>query len=120
MPGTKPIFCDGRDRLGGERGMLAKEKIENARLYPLEIVDQLLTALSRGSDLRADETRKHFYQLDAGSRTFFIYISPVNGSVTLIASWEKKRKWKSFVAQFSAHAPWWRWITAHTRISSYT
>jgi hypothetical protein len=109
-----------KDRLEGERGMLAKENTVNARLYPLEIVEQLLAALSRGADLRADETRKHFYSLDAGSRTFYIYISPVNGSVTLIASWTKKRKWKSFFAQFSAHAPWRRWIAAHSKISSYT
>jgi hypothetical protein len=103
-----------------ERDMFAKENTENARLYPSEIVDQLLTALSRGTDLRADESRKHFYHLDEGNRTFFIYISPINGRVTLITSWMKKRNWKSFVSRLSAHTAWRRWITEHTKIHSYT
>ena len=73
--------------------MLAKEKvrIENARLYPAAIVDQIQTALSNGAELHADESRKNFYDLDFKGRTYFIYVSPVSGSVTLIATWPQKR-----------------------------
>jgi hypothetical protein len=100
--------------------MLAREniRIENARLYPSEIVDQLLKALSNGTQLYEDESRKHFYDVDADGRTYFIYVSPANASITLIATWAKKRKSSVWIS--AAHDPWWRWITAHAKIGSYT
>ncbi len=92
--------------------------IENARLYPREIVDRLLMALSNGTQLHADESRIHFYDLEAGGRTYFIYVSPVDAHVTLIATWAKKSKMS--VSKSAAHDPWWRWITAHVKMGSYT
>ena len=73
--------------------MLAKEKIriENARLYPAAVVDQIQTALLNGAELHADDSRRNFYDLDFEGRTYFIYVSPVSGSVTLIATWAQKR-----------------------------
>ena len=72
--------------------MLSKEKIriENARLYPPAIVDQIQTALSNGAELHADESRRNFYDLDFDGRTYFIYVSPLSGNVTLIAAWVQK------------------------------
>jgi hypothetical protein len=62
--------------------MLSRERlrIENARLYPSAIVDQLRTALSNGAELHSDESRKNFYNLYPDDRTYFIYISPVQSS----------------------------------------
>lgn len=73
--------------------MLSRERlrIENARLYSSAIVDQLRAALSNCAELHADESRKNFYDLYTGDRTYFIYISPVSGTVTLIATWVRKR-----------------------------
>jgi hypothetical protein len=73
--------------------MLSLEKIliENARHYPKEIVDQLRTALSNGASLNADESRKNLYYVDAQDHTYFIYVSPASGNITLIAAWRGKR-----------------------------
>ena len=81
-------------------------------------MDQLLVEMSNGTQLHADESRMHFYDLEADGRKYFIYVSPVNASVTLIATWAKKRQ--SSVSKTAARDPWWRWITAHTKIRSYT
>src|ERR1700680_4487890 len=86
-------------------------RIENARLYPSAIVDQLRTALSKGAELHADKSRMNFYDLDIKGRTYFIYISPASGSVTLIATWAQKCQ--SADAKSGGQAPWWRRITAH-------
>jgi hypothetical protein len=69
--------------------MLSREdiRIENARLYPSAIVDQLRIALSNGAELHADESRRDFYELCTGLRTYFIYVSPASGNITLIATW---------------------------------
>jgi hypothetical protein len=64
-------------------------RIENARLYPSEVVDRLRTALSNGSELHVDESRMNFYDLNTEGHTYFMYISPASGSVTLIATWAK-------------------------------
>ena len=93
--------------------MLSREKIriENRWLYPSAIVDQLRIALSNGAELHADESRRKFYDLDTEGRTYFIYVSPVSGSVTLIATWARKRP--SADAKSDEQAPWWRRITEH-------
>lgn len=93
--------------------MLSQEKvrIENARLYPAAIVDDLRTALSKGAKLQANGDRKHFYDVDFEGRTFFIHISPANGSVTLIATWARERS--SADVKQDGQGPWWRRITAH-------
>jgi hypothetical protein len=72
--------------------MLSREniRIENARLYPSVIVDQLRIALSNGAALHADESRRDFYELCTGLHTYFIYVSPASGNITLIATWAQK------------------------------
>jgi hypothetical protein len=86
-------------------------RVENRWLYPSAIVDQLRTALSNGAEMHADESRRNFYDLNAEGRTYFIYISPASGSVTLIATWVQKRP--SADAKSAGQAPWWRRITEH-------
>ena len=93
--------------------MLSKEKmrIENARLYPAAIVDQIQTALSNGAPLRADKSRKNFYDVDTENRTYFIYVSPASGNINLIATW--RRKHSSADEKSQVQGPWWRRITTH-------
>jgi len=100
--------------------MLTEEnlRIENARLCPAEIVDQLLATLFDGAELHADETRKHFYDVMANGRLFFIYISPVSGRITLIATWAKAVA--SCSSGLLGRLSLWRWITVHTGIGAYT
>lgn len=104
---------EGLDGLKRERSMFSREnvRIENARLYPSEIMNQLRTALANGTELHADESRVNFYDLNSEDRTYFIYISPANGSVTLIATWAQKRT--STYAKSAEQHTWWRRITEH-------
>jgi hypothetical protein len=93
--------------------MLSREnvRIENARLYPSAIVDQLRVALLNGAELHVDETRKNFYELHAGLRTYFIFVSPASRNVTLIATWAQKRP--PVDTRLDGQAPWWRRIATH-------
>lgn len=86
-------------------------RIENPRLYPIEIVDQLRTALSNDAKLRANELRINFYDLATEDRTYFIYVSPVSGDITLIATWTEKSS--SAGTKSGGQDPLWRRITAH-------
>lgn len=38
---------------------------------------------------RPDLRRKHFFELQNGSKVFYIHISPRNGKVYLLAIWDK-------------------------------
>jgi hypothetical protein len=86
-------------------------RIENPRLYPSEVVDGLRAALSSGEKLRANETRINFYDLATENRTYFIYVSPMNGDVTLIATWTQKRP--SSGSESDDKCSLWQRITAH-------
>jgi hypothetical protein len=86
-------------------------RIENSRLYPSEIVDRLHAALSSGAELRTDGSRINFYNVDSGARTYFIYTSPANGKVTLIATWEQNGG--SDDVGSGGHPRWWQRIAEH-------
>jgi hypothetical protein len=86
-------------------------RIENARLYPSEVVDRLYTALSNGAELHVNESRTNFYDLNAAGNTYFIYISPATGKVTLIATWTQKCT--SADAKLAEQHNWWRRIADH-------
>ena len=86
-------------------------RIENPRLYPIEIVDQLRTALSNHAKLRTNELRINFYDLATENRAYFIYVSPVSGDITLIATWVPKRP--SAGPESNERDPLWRRITSH-------
>ena len=86
-------------------------RIENARLYPSVVVDRLYAALSSGVELRADQSRTNFYTVNSEGRTYFIYISPANEKVTLIATWAQKRT--SADGGSGGHSRWWQRIAEH-------
>src|ERR1700722_7248180 len=86
-------------------------RIENSRLYPSEVVDRLLAALSSGAELQAEESRKNFYNVNSGARTYFIYISPTNGKVTLIATWAQNGG--SADVGSDGRPRWWQRIAEH-------
>jgi hypothetical protein len=35
-----------------------------------------------------DSKRKHFYEVEEGSTIYYIYVSPVTGTIYLIATWK--------------------------------
>ena len=79
-------------RLNGKDGKNGKLIIENLRHYPAELVEKLHRLLAQGVEAQPDPRRKGFYDLDGGTRVFFIHVSPVSGNVMLLASWTKERE----------------------------
>lgn len=63
--------------------------VENLRNYPAETVDKLRELLAAGAPARPDPRRSNFYELENGSRVYYIHISPVSGKVWLLAIWSK-------------------------------
>jgi hypothetical protein len=62
--------------------------IKNLRNHAPETVEELRGLLNRGATASLDPHRNHFYELDGGSRVFYIFVSPSTGKVTLLAVWE--------------------------------
>ena len=62
--------------------------IDNLRNYPSETVAKLLELLVAGAKAHPDPRRKNFYDVENGSRVFFIHITP-NRKVLLLATWLK-------------------------------
>ena len=65
----------------------AEREIEAPRDHGCEVLSKLRTALARGAYATPDPRRPGVYDVYDGGRVFFIYISPVTGNVTLIATW---------------------------------
>jgi hypothetical protein len=61
--------------------------VENARHYSPETIKELEQILLAGGYASPDPRRKHFYDLLAQDRTFYIFISPATGRVELLAAW---------------------------------
>lgn len=63
-------------------------RIDNLRDYPAEVVEKLRGLLADGAKAYPDPHRKNFYDLENGSRMFYIHVSP-SGNVWLLATWLK-------------------------------
>ncbi len=66
-----------------------RPNIEDLRNHPAETVEKLRELLAAGAPARPDPHRKDFYEVENGSRVFYIHISPLNGKVLLLATWLK-------------------------------
>jgi hypothetical protein len=64
-------------------------EIRDLREHSPETVDTLRGLLASGVGLRADLKRLHFFELDSDTCVFYIYVSPVDGSVELLATWPR-------------------------------
>jgi len=62
--------------------------IDNLRHYPAETVQALRELLAQGARVYPDPQRKNFYDVENGSRMFYIHLSPA-GRVWLLATWLK-------------------------------
>jgi len=64
-------------------------KIDNLRNYPADVVEKLRELLVAGAQAYPDPCRKEFYDVENGSRMFYIHLSPT-GNVWLLATWLKE------------------------------
>lgn len=62
--------------------------IENLLNYSEETVEKLRKLLADGAEATLDPHRHNFYDVQNGSRTFFIHVCP-SGKVLLLATWLK-------------------------------
>lgn len=62
-------------------------KIEDTGNHPEEIVAALCRLLSSGAPATPDPKRPGFFEIDNGSRIFYIYNSLGSGKVLLLATW---------------------------------
>jgi hypothetical protein len=66
--------------------------VDNVRNYPAETIKELEELLLSGVLALPDPKRKHFYDLEADERTFFIQISSITGRVVLLATWLRSER----------------------------
>ena len=62
-------------------------RIENPRAYEYGAVESLRLLLELGIAAEPDPQRNDFYEIEHGSETYYIHVSPINGNVVLLAKW---------------------------------
>jgi hypothetical protein len=62
-------------------------QIDDLRRHSAEQVEALRHLLAAGAIAQPDPHRDDFYEVSDTGRVFYIYISPVNGKVVLLAVW---------------------------------
>ena len=64
--------------------------VENPRQYESEAIKQLRQLLESGTPAQRDPQRKNLYEIDSSNEIFYIYMSPISGTVVLLAKWISK------------------------------
>jgi hypothetical protein len=62
-------------------------RIENPREYEPGAIEQLLQLLNAGAPAQRDPQRENFYEIEGENETYYIHISPISGTVVLLAKW---------------------------------
>lgn len=63
--------------------------VRDLRQHSPEIVRTVHALLASGTCLKADPKRPSFYELSNETDVFYIYVSPVDGTIELLATWAK-------------------------------
>jgi hypothetical protein len=66
-------------------------RIDNLRNHPAEVIEKLRGLLAGGAHAYPDPHRKNFYDVENGSRWFYIHMAPT-GNVWLLGTWLKQRE----------------------------
>lgn len=64
--------------------------VEGTRNHPAEVVEQVRRLLTAGAEAHADPHRRNFYELQNGSKVYYVHVSPVTGKVLLLGVWPKQ------------------------------
>ena len=64
-------------------------EVKDLRNHSPETVETLRGLLAGGAGARPDVKRPHFYELEDDTCVFYVYVSPVDGSVGLLATWPR-------------------------------
>jgi hypothetical protein len=63
--------------------------VKDLRNHSPETLESLRGLLASGTGVRPDLKRPDFYELEGDTCVFYVYVSPVDGSVTLLATWPR-------------------------------
>jgi len=89
-------FCSRRayQTLKARQGQMTcctgEVRIEDPRNHPAETVLGLRDILSGGATIVPDPKRLGFYEVHGDSLVYYIHVSPVNGNVLLLATWQNE------------------------------
>jgi hypothetical protein len=64
-------------------------EIKDLRNHSPETLETLRGLLASGTGVRPDLKRPHFFELEGDTCVFYVYVSPVDGSVALLATWPR-------------------------------
>jgi hypothetical protein len=64
-------------------------EVKDLRNHSPESVETLRGLLAGGAGARPDVKRPHFYEIEDDTCVFYVYVSPVDGSVELLAIWPR-------------------------------
>ena len=70
-------------------------EVKDLRNHSPETVETLRRLLASGTGVRPDLKRPHFYELEDDTCVFYVYVSPVDGSVALLATWPRTQSVKT-------------------------
>lgn len=64
-------------------------EVKDLRNHSPETIETLRGLLASRADARPDIKRPHFYEIEGDTCVFYVYVSPVDGSVELLATWPR-------------------------------
>ena len=64
-------------------------EVKDLRNHSPETIETLRGLLAKSADARPDVKRPHFYEIEDDTCVFYVYVSPVDGSVELLATWPR-------------------------------
>jgi len=62
-------------------------EIEDLGNHPAETVIRLGILLAGTVNITPDPKRKDFYEIYGGSIVYYVYVSPLSGTISLLATW---------------------------------
>jgi hypothetical protein len=66
-------------------------EVKDLRNHSRETIETLRGLLASRADARPDVKREHFYEIEGETCVFYVYVSPVDGSVELLATWPRSQ-----------------------------
>lgn len=70
---------------------IEQAQIQNFRNHPIEDVEALRRLLGSGATAHLDPRRKNFYEVENGTRIFYVHVTPATAKVMFLAVWHKAR-----------------------------
>ena len=64
-------------------------EVKDLRNHSPETLQTLRGLVASGTGMRPDLKRPYFYELESDTCVFYVYVSPVDGSVELLATWPR-------------------------------